>query len=186
MSIGLTDRIGPRNNGFIGMVSANQIIGTNVGGIVSFLPSSTISSNSISESYLKIYNSPTNNYYLKWSSTDGLTWDSVAGGTDVAWSGAYQYYALSSLSKDRYTEYSNFSSQTRIKYAPSRSVNNGWFTVLGGSGAITHGLISTPRDWSLKPSGNINFGITSRVDATKIYVNLTTKNNESVYWYAST
>jgi hypothetical protein len=65
-------------------------------------------------------------------------------------------------------------------------VRNGLQTITAGSGAITHGLIATPNYWSIRPSGNINFGINSRVDATKIYVNLTAGGSKSVYWYAST
>jgi hypothetical protein len=94
MSIGLTAKISPKNDAFAGMVDAAQVIGTISGG--GFLPSSSINENTIGESYLRISNSPTNNYYLQWSDTNRLTWAEVVGGSDVKWSGASEFYAMSS------------------------------------------------------------------------------------------
>jgi len=99
MGIGLTSRIVPKNAAFLGMVSSNQIIGSNVAGEVSVLPSSCISTNSLSEQYLRVSNSPTNGYYLKYTDADDLTWAEVVGGSDVAWSGAQEFYGVSGLVK---------------------------------------------------------------------------------------
>ena len=182
MAIELIAKIAPKNDGFLGMVDANQVIGTSGGVYSSYLPSSAISTNSLSEPYLRVSNSPTDGYYLKWDDSTKLTWSEVVGGTDVAWSGASGYYSYSSNAKKLYVG----SSQALAKFAPSRSINNGLQQIYDGSGAISHGLISTPRHWDLKPSGNVNFGINTKVDATYIYVNLTTRNDKYVYWYAST
>jgi len=91
----------------------------------------------------------------------------------------------SPLTSDYVTDY--IASSTAIsRFAPSKSINNGLQEILDGSGSIAHGLISTPNYWNVRPSGNVNFGINTKVDATNIYVNLTTQNDKYVYWYAST
>ena len=119
MAIVLIDKIAPKNAAFIGMVSANQVIGTNPGGTGSYLPSSCIKIDSISEPYLNISNGPTAGYYLKYKDDiDKLTWSEVVGGSDVAWSGAYQFYAVSSLNKIQYNQYVG-SSGNRSLYYPS-------------------------------------------------------------------
>ncbi|MBE3093952.1 MAG: hypothetical protein IMZ52_02895 [Actinobacteria bacterium] len=76
--INLIAKIAPFNDGFVGMVDASQVIGTSGGALTSYLPSSAISSNSITENYLKISNSPTDGYYLQYKDdTDRLTWEEV-------------------------------------------------------------------------------------------------------------
>jgi len=94
MAVTLTAKIAPTNDAFAGMVDAAQVIGTISGG--GFLPSSCINEDSLSESYFKIYNSPINGTYLKYSDASGLNWSEVVGGSDVAWSGAAEFYAVSS------------------------------------------------------------------------------------------
>ena len=94
MPIGLTAKIEPKNNGFTGLVGADQVIGASGAG--GYLPSSTISGNSIQEYQLKISNSPSDTYYLQYKdSTDKLTWAEVSA-NDVAWSGASGYIGHSS------------------------------------------------------------------------------------------
>lgn len=80
MGITLIANITPQNNAFVGMVSSNQVIGSNLAGEVSVLPSSCISTNSISEQYLRVSNAPTDGYYLKYDATNDLTWDEVVAG----------------------------------------------------------------------------------------------------------
>jgi hypothetical protein len=81
MAVTLTAKIAPTNDAFVGMVNSDQVIGVNVGGLISSLPSSCISGNSISEQYLRISNSPSDGYYLKFTTANELTWAAVAGGT---------------------------------------------------------------------------------------------------------
>jgi hypothetical protein len=124
MPIGLTAKITPKNDGFLGMVDANQVIGTSGGAYDSYLPSSAISGNSIQEYYLKISNTPTDGYYLQYKDgTDRLTWAAVVGGSDVAWSGAYQFYVVSSLNKTQYNQYTGFSSNRGLYYPSSLGKN---------------------------------------------------------------
>jgi hypothetical protein len=80
MGITLISNICPKNDAFVGMVSSNQVIGSNLGGIVSVLPSSCISTNSLSEQYLRISNSPTDGYFLKYADATDLTWAAAGGG----------------------------------------------------------------------------------------------------------
>jgi hypothetical protein len=94
MSVNLTAKITPTNDAFVGMVDAKQIIGVISGG--GYLPSSSIQSGSVSELYLKISNEPVNGYYLSYSEANDLTWSEVVGGSDVAWSGASEFYSVSS------------------------------------------------------------------------------------------
>lgn len=111
MGINLIDKIVPKNDGFLGMVDANQVIGTSGGVYTSYLPSSCISGNSISEYYLKVSNTPSDGYYLQYKdSTDELTWAEVIGGSDVAWSGASEFYAFSSNTKENIESLFNASS----------------------------------------------------------------------------
>jgi hypothetical protein len=102
MAIGLTAKISPKNDAFAGMVDAANVIGTISGG--GFLPSSCINEDSISESYLKINNTPTNDYYLQYSDANGMQWAEVVGGSDVAWSGASEFYAVSSSLLTRFRD----------------------------------------------------------------------------------
>jgi len=116
MAIELIAKVAPKNDGFIGMVDADQVIGTSGGAYASYLPSSAISTNSITEPYLKISNAPIDGYYLQWDETNRLTWAEVVGGSDVAWSGAYAYYAVSSLNKTQYQQYTGFSGNLHYFY----------------------------------------------------------------------
>ena len=102
-------------------------------------------------------------------------------------------YITSSSAISRFADSSNIrlkyagSSNIISRYAPSRAVRNGLQTITAAYGEISHGLPSTPSNWSIRPSGVLaNFGINTKVDATKIYVYLTTMTNRNVYWYAST
>lgn len=52
-------------------------------------------------------------------------------------------------------------------------------------GEILHTLSAVPEYWNVRPSGNVNFGITTKVDSQKIYVYLTAAGSRTVYWYAS-
>ena len=119
MPIGLTAKIEPKNDGFVGMVDADQIIGASGNG--GYLPSSAISG--VREYQLKISNSPSDGYYLQYKdSSDELTWAQVTGGdssgsaayewlqnsgaayeSDVAWSGASDFYGFSSNVSDDIT-----------------------------------------------------------------------------------
>jgi len=111
MPIGLTAKIEPKGS-FVGMVDANQVVGMSGGATTSYLPSSTISSNFIQEYQLKISNSPSDTYYLQYKdSTDKLTWTEVVGGSDVAWSGASEFYVVSSMVKVLDTWYDASSSK---------------------------------------------------------------------------
>ena len=101
-------------------------------------------------------------------------------------------YIASSVAIARFADSSNIrlrfpgSSQAISRYAPSRSVRNGLQTITNAYGEISHGISSIPNYWNVKPSGSsINFGITTKVDASKIYVYLTALGSRSVYWYAS-
>jgi len=122
MPIVLTAAIVPKGGGFIGMVSANQIIGTSGGATGSYLPSSCIKLDSISEAYLDISNSPTNGYYLQYKdASDELTWAEVVGGSDVAWSGASGFYTISS-------NYIGHSSNADLHFPSSQLL--GWLNAL--------------------------------------------------------
>ena len=119
--------------------------------------------------------------------TIGLTYDDAGNNIYVtnyiASSSAISRFADSSNIRLKYAGSSNIIS----RYAPSRAVRNGLQTITAAYGEISHGLPSTPSNWSIRPSGVLaNFGINTKVDATKIYVYLTTMTNRNVYWYAST
>ena len=79
MPIGLTAKIEPLNDGFVGMVDADQIIGASGNG--GYLPSSAISANILDEYQLMVSNSPTDGHYLQYKdASDRLTWAAVAAG----------------------------------------------------------------------------------------------------------
>jgi hypothetical protein len=172
MGINLIDKIVPKNDAFVGLVNANQVIGTSGGALTSYLPSSAISSNSIIENYLRISNTPTDGYFLKYKDdTDQLTWSEVVGGTDVAWSGASEFYG--------------FSSNAQYLYAPSGKIKSGYALVSDG-GVIVHGFVAKPRSVYIMPSGNVsNFGISCRVDSTNITIGMTAPGERHVFWSAS-
>jgi len=117
MGIGLTDKIEPKNDGFVGMVDADQVIGASGAG--GYLPSSTISGNSIQEYQLKISNSPSDTYFLQYKdSTDKLTWAEASAG-DVAWSGASDFYGFSSNAQSIYHP----SAQGDFPYISTQSIS---------------------------------------------------------------
>lgn len=162
MGIGLTDKIEPKNQGFVGMVDADQVIGASGAG--GYLPSSTISGNSIQEYQLKISNSPSDTYFLQYKdSTDKLTWAEASAG-DVAWSGASDFYGFSSntaLVKSGYAQKSD--SQT-----------------------ISHGLGAIPNHVSITPSGMLcNFGVNCKVDINDITVYMTAPGTRDIFWEVS-
>jgi hypothetical protein len=81
MGITLIANICPKNDAFVGMVSGNQVIGSNLGGEVSVLPSSCISTNSLSERYLRISNAPTDGQFLQYKDASDLTWAAAGSST---------------------------------------------------------------------------------------------------------
>jgi len=100
----------------------------------------------------------------KKSDLDKLYQESGTAGTDVAWSGASDFYG--------------FSSNTAV-------VKNGYATVSDGS-TIAHGLSNTPKYANISPSGfSVNFGATCSVDDTNITVYLTAPGSRNVFWTAS-
>jgi len=78
--INLIAKIAPYNDGFTGMVDADQVIGMSSNARFdgqSYLPSSAISANSLYEYQLKTSNGPSNGYFLQYKDdTDELTWAS--------------------------------------------------------------------------------------------------------------
>jgi len=96
-------------------------------------------------------------------------------------SNSINLFSPSTLSNDRYLEYVGHSGNTNIHINHRNNIT----TIVDSYGEIEHGLPSIPNYWNVKPSGTINFGITTNVDATKIYVYLTAIGNRDVYWYAS-
>jgi len=114
MPIELISKISPKSDGFVGMVDADQVIGASGAG--GYLPSSTISGNSLQEYQLKISNSPSDGYFLQYKdSTDKLTWAETST-TDVAWSGASEFYPVSSLVHALNIWYSNSSNKYSKAY----------------------------------------------------------------------
>jgi len=167
MAIVLIDKIAPKNDAFTGMVDAEQVIGASGAG--GYLPSSTISGNSIQEYQLKISNSPTNGYFLEYKdNSDKLTWAQVST-TDVAWSGAIEFYSVSSLVNTLNNWYANSSqkySQAYIStstgiFALQSDLDNNYYTkseidTISGS-IITHTSNNYyDKTWMDTYSGNVD------------------------------
>jgi hypothetical protein len=170
MGINLIDKIVPKNDAFMGMVEADQVIGNVLGG--GYLVSSCISANSIYEVNLHVSNSPTNNYYLQYTDANDLTWAEVVGGSDVAWSGASEFYAVSS-------NYVGHSGNTSIHYT-LESILDDFFPSSTGkalSGA-TFPLIS----WYIASSSKLS---ESGSKYTDTYVWYNTSSNQFSNWLSS-
>jgi len=200
MPIGLTAKIEPKNDGFVGIVDADQVIGASGNG--GYLHSSAISANSIYEPNLKISNSPNDGYYLQYKdSTDKLTWAEVSQG-DSSGSAALQWL---NSSGQAYDDSYKHSSNAKNLFYPSSTGNNlntsyvghssnseihrrtayGWANNLADGGNIAHGLGTKPSYVSVVPSGNtINFGIAWTVDDTNITVSYTAEGSRNVNWIA--
>jgi len=196
MAIELIAKIAPKNDGFIGMVDADQVIGASGAG--GYLPSSAISG--VREYQLKISNEPSDGYYLQYKdSLDELTWAEVVGSSDVAWSGASEFYGFSSNIQSLYYPSSlgkgisgtlstlvSFSSNSQSLYAPSGKVKSGYAYVQDGD-TIAHGLTGyLPKFACVQPSGgSVNFGLSCTVDTSNITVNMTAPGYRDVFWSVS-
>ena len=136
MPIGLTAKIEPKNDGFVGMVDADQVIGASGNG--GYLPSSAISG--IREYQLKVSNSPSDGYFLQYKdSSDQLTWAETST-TDVAWSGASEYIGHSSNTSIHYPS-SEIKTWTDSLYAQSGAVGgiSSWYDLSTGTGIESFG-----------------------------------------------
>jgi len=138
MPIGLTAKIEPKNNGFVGMVDADQIIGASGAG--GYLPSSTISGNSLQEYQLKISNNPSDGYFLQYKdSTDKMTW-AEASAMDVAWSGASGYVGHSG-NRDIHFPSSQLLDWLNGEYSQSGATGgiSSWYDLSAGTGITPFG-----------------------------------------------
>jgi hypothetical protein len=62
---------------------------------------------------------------------------------------------------------------------------SGWDTITDND-TIAHGLVGIPKYVNIVPSGSMStYGISTRVDDTYIYVNLTAFGSRDVFWYAN-
>jgi len=86
-------------------------------------------------------------------------------------------YASAQSSKD-HTYQAKISSQYL-------AVNYGWATTSDGSATITHNLSSIPKSHWVHPSGDISFGVASKVDTSNIYAYITAPGSRDIQWWAS-
>jgi len=113
-------------------------------------------------------------------------------GTDVAWSGASEFYTLSSnyyghsSNKDIHFPSSSIINWLDNVYEQSGSVcddfNSGWALVSSQS-TISHNFGSKPNIVSITPSGNSPFGYSVTYDSTYITIYLSVEGKHYVNWF---